>query len=813
MRKKAYILGAGPTGLITAWKLLEKDWDVTIIEKNKISGGLCRSWRWKKFIIDTGPHIFHTPDQSLKKFWLKNFGKLLIEGKFWCKNVQGKNFDKFYDYPLSVESLNKYENKLKKKIKLELKKIDPDQKNKAKSYKAYIDAFIGPTLRKMFFEKYPKKIWGIETDKMTPDWAPNRINFRKKILPFYTEEFCAVGKHGTGSVYLDIEKRIRKLQGKLKFNETVIGFTKKQNKIDKILTNKKKYILDKNSIVISTLPLNLTSRFLGQKNNLKFRGICSVYLFYNKKFLLPKKIHWLYFDSEQTIFNRITETKKLSKFTCPSNQTYLTAEITYSSGDKFSRINKKKVMKTVADQIHKTKIADIKDLFHTEINYEPYVYPIQFANYKKEVATIKSYVESFENLFSIGAGGEFNYADSQILFHKSFDLVNSLVTKFNDFTNESKNPTSIKFNKEVKIGKVKIGGNCKPYIIAEAGLNHNGSFQLAKQLIDKAKMAGCNSIKFQSFLPDTRISNKVKSENYAEKVIGTQESLSELFKRLSLSFKVQRKIFAYARKKNLEIFSTPFDFESADFLEKMKVPAFKIASVDLINLPLIKYVALKQKPIILSTGMSKISEIDEAVEAVRSTGNKNLILLHCNSSYPSSYSEMNLKFIETLKKMYDVPIGLSDHSTDLMASKVAITRGCNIVERHFTIDKNLEGPDHILSSDFKEIKELVSFKKIYNSWKSFWQISKKSTITKKNILTLLGDGIKKIQPNEYITLNSQKKSLYAKKFIRKGAKFSKNNICIKGPAGGIVPKFFDIIVNKTSKHEIAKDKPITWNDL
>jgi len=163
--------------------------------------------------------------------------------------------------------------------------------------------------------------------------------------------------------------------------------------------------------------------------------------------------------------------------------------------------------------------------------------------------------------------------------------------------------------------------------------------------------------------------------------------------------------------------------------------------------------------------------------------------------------------------MYDIPVGLSDHTTDLLAAKVAIARGCNVVERHFTIDKNLEGPDHILSSDLQEMKELVSFKKIYKKWESWWKISKKSPKLKKDIISLLGDGIKKIQPNEYITLNSQKKSLYAKKLINKGERFTKNNICIKGPTGGIVPKFFDIILNKSSKYKLAKDQPITWNDI
>ena len=135
--------------------------------------------------MDTGPHIFHTPDIELKNFWKKNFKDLLVEGKFYCKNVKGKNFEEYYDYPFSIEALNKFQPKVKNKIKKELKLCkNPETRRKAKNYKEYVDALIGPTLRKMFFEKYPKKIWGIDTNKMTPDWAPNRIKFRKKLNHF-----------------------------------------------------------------------------------------------------------------------------------------------------------------------------------------------------------------------------------------------------------------------------------------------------------------------------------------------------------------------------------------------------------------------------------------------------------------------------------------------------------------------------------------------------------------------------------------------------------------------------------------------------
>ena len=177
---------------------------------------------------------------------------------------------------------------------------------------------------------------------------------------------------------------------------------------------------------------------LGKKNNLKFRGVCSVYLFYNQKVILPKKIHWLYFDSEKTLFNRITENKKLSKFVAPKNQSFLTAEITYSLGDSFSKKSSKEIISQVVKDIAKTNLVDNQNLIDVSINYEPYVYPVQFMDYKSETYFIKSFIESFNNLYSVGAGGEFNYADSQILFHKSFDLVNSLTNKFNLFSNETK---------------------------------------------------------------------------------------------------------------------------------------------------------------------------------------------------------------------------------------------------------------------------------------------------------------------------------------------------------------------------------------
>jgi len=213
--------------------------------------------------------------------------------------------------------------------------------------------------------------------------------------------------------------------------------------------------------------------------------------------------------------------------------------------------------------------------------------------------------------------------------------------------------------------------------------------------------------------------------------------------------------------------------------------------MDIVNLPLIKYVAKTGKPMIVSTGMSTLGQIEEAVETVKVIGNKNLILLHCNSSYPAAQNEMNIKVIENLQRLFNIPIGLSDHTFGLFVSHTAIALGANVIERHFTLDRTFEGPDHILSSEPDEMAELVS-------------IAKK-------IPVVIGDGLKRIQPNEYDTLNTQRKSLYAACDIDKGHVITGEMIAIKGPGGGLLPRYLDIVIGRTAKGRIKKDYPIIWD--
>jgi N,N'-diacetyllegionaminate synthase len=793
MKKNAIILGAGPAGLITAWLLSNKGWSVKVFEKQNGVGGMCRSWKWKNNILDTGPHIFHTSDKKLWDFWKKSFGADLYVGEYWSKNVLGKNFDELYHYPLSLESIKNYPTNIRNKILSELKNIT--KKNiKSKNFFDHIKGQLGPTLADMYFKNYPEKVWGIGVNEMTADWAPKRIKLTDKSSPFFVNEFTGVGKYGTGKIYDIIKNNIIKNKGKIYLNCQINGFVQEKGNINQIkFKDKQNLIVNKNDIIISTLPITLTSNLLGYKSKLKFRGIRSIYILINKNRVLPKKINWLYYSSKEILFNRISEPKTMSPYLCEEKKTYLCAEITYSKNDKVDKMTFQEIKKIIKKDLIKAKLVNSNEIIDFSENKEDFVYPVQFTDYKYELSKTRFFVSRYNQLYNLGTGGEFEYSDSQILFHKSMDLVNVIDSK-NYMQDQSKKLIyNHKLNQEVKLGKKIVGNNSSVYVIAEAGLNHNGSLEIGKKLIDEAKKTRCDAIKFQTFKADSRVSNVVKSAKYAEKADGLQESIHEMFERLSLSYEDHKKLFDYAKIKKIEIFCTPFDEEDVDFLESLKVNFYKIASVDLVNIPLIKKVGLTGKPLILSTGMSNLGLIEDAVNAFKETGNQNLILLHCLSSYPANENEVNLNAIKTLKTSFKVPVGLSDHFPGIEMSLMSIGVGCNIIERHFTLNKSFEGPDHILSSELKEMSMLVNF--AHNS---------------KNIL---GSGEKIVQPSEFFVINTQRKSIYARKNIKKGEKLNKSNLTIKGPSGGLLPKYMEILINRPVKKLILKDTPITWDDI
>ena len=685
-KKKFIILGAGPVGLVTGMMLSQKGFNVEIYEMKNQVGGMCRSWKWNNFFLDTGPHIFHTDNSKLWKFWKRLFGKNLIPGTYRAKNVIGKSFETLVDYPLSIEALNQLPIEKRKLIKKELNNLNVDKK-KSTTFKSHVINQVGPTLQSLFYEDYPEKVWGVKTEDMTSEWAPKRIIFTKKTIPFFNKEYTAVGKYGTGHLYEIIKKKILKNGGKVFLNHKVEKFKYSESFIEEIIFgNKKKISLNKDDVIISSLPINLTSRLLGHKSKLKFRGIRSIYISIRKKRILPKKINWLYFADKNIIFNRVSEPKTMSKFLGPKNKTYLCAEICYSKNDYVDKMNFDEIKRIVKQNLLKTNlINNYNEIISISENKEDIVYPVQFKDYKVILSETKSFISRYSQLYSLGTGGDFDYADSQILFSKSIDLANILTDKYSKISNVIKMNNSVKTKSIVKLGKNKVGPGNRTFIIAEAGLNHNGDIKIAKQLIDNSVLCKCDAIKFQTFESNTRVSSKVKSVNYSEKADGLREDINQMFNRLKINYSFHKKIFAHAKKKKIPIFCTPFDIESVNLLEKLKVDFYKIASVDAVNIPLIEKVGFTRKPLILSTGMCNLTEVYDAVEAFKRTGNKNLILLHCLSSYPANEKEMNLNAILTMKNLFKIPVGLSDHYPGIDISVMSLGLGADIIERHFTL--------------------------------------------------------------------------------------------------------------------------------
>ena len=793
-QRKAYILGAGVSGLVAGWMLAKEKWDVTILEKEKCVGGLAHTQRWDEFNLDFGPHIYHTVNADLEKLWEKEFGDLFVKGEFWCKNVKGSNFDIFYDYPLSYEAIREYPPTIKNKVLEQLSKLDQDRKVAAKNYREYVEALVGSELQSMFFEAYPEKLWGLSTAEMTANWAPKRIELREKKAPFYTGRWNAVGKFGSGSIMERIAENIRQLEGSIRLNAEVRGLSHTETSIEEIrLSDGEAIRVLPDEIVISTIPINALARLLDIECSLSFRGVIAASLAFKKPSVLPEGIHFLYYDAPEIFFHRVSEQKKFSSGGFPNNRTFVTAEITYAVNDKLDRMNDQAIIRRTLDDLVRVGLAKKEDFLKGTVEKRPCVYPLLARDYEHQLRRIQSQLARNKSLYMVGGPAEYNYADIHINFLKAMDLAKTLANKYAELYRERRNQIMIRPRMTVELNGKKVGPGEKPFIIAEAGLNHNGKIELAIKLIDEAKKAGCDAVKFQSFKASSRVSNRVKKAHYAEQITGLEENIHELLSRLELSLEDHRKLFDHGKKIGIDVFFTPFDLSSVDLLESFQTPYYKIASSDLNNLPLLSRIAKTGKPVILSTGMATLGEVEESIQAILKEGNPNIILLHCLSSYPANPAEANLRVISTLRQTFQVPVGFSDHTVGLSVTIAALALGANVIERHFTLDRYLEGPDHIFSSEPAEMTELTKLARMTNE--------------------MLGDGVKTIQPSEYETINAFKKTIYAQTKIVAGTEISENMLAVKGPAGGLPPRYWQVVVGRKARRDIEVDHPITWDDI
>ncbi|UFT98887.1 N-acetylneuraminate synthase [Radiobacillus kanasensis] len=341
-----------------------------------------------------------------------------------------------------------------------------------------------------------------------------------------------------------------------------------------------------------------------------------------------------------------------------------------------------------------------------------------------------------------------------------------------------------------RIGSKIISYDSPTYIIAEVGVNHNGSLEMAEKLIEVAKQSGADAVKFQTFKSEKLVSKSAKKAKYQTVNTDEVETQLEMLKKLEFSHEEFKYLKKYCDEQDIEFLSTPFDEESADFLKEIGVHAFKIGSGDLTNLPLLKKIAKFNVPILLSTGMANLGEIEEAVHVLE---HSEFALLHCTSNYPAPVEEVNLKAMETMAKAFGKIVGYSDHTEgdEITISSVAL--GAKIIEKHFTLDRKLPGPDHAASIIPSELSNLVT---------AIRRVEKS-----------MGDGIKRCTPSEVDTKNVARKSLVALTELQRGTILTEGNLGIKRPGNGIEPKHYEKLLGKAVKNHVNEDNVIEWDDV
>ena len=325
-------------------------------------------------------------------------------------------------------------------------------------------------------------------------------------------------------------------------------------------------------------------------------------------------------------------------------------------------------------------------------------------------------------------------------------------------------------------------------IIAEAGVNHNGSIEVAKQLVDAAKESGADCVKFQTFKSENLVSKKAIKAEYQKQTTQSNESQFEMLKKLELSHNDFIELKKYCEKKEIEFLSTAFDFESIEFLKNLEIKFWKIPSGDITNLPYLIKIAQFGMPVILSTGMSNMDEIREAIRILTENGVIDLTVLHCTTEYPTPYNDVNLNAMLSIKDEFNIKIGYSDHTKGIEIPIAAVALGATVIEKHFTLDCQMEGPDHKASLEPKELKKMVE--------------------SIRNVEQALGNGNKEPASSEVKNMSIARKSIIANKVIHEGDYFSEDNLTVKRPGDGISPMLWFDVIGKVAKRDFQEDELI-----
>jgi N,N'-diacetyllegionaminate synthase len=333
----------------------------------------------------------------------------------------------------------------------------------------------------------------------------------------------------------------------------------------------------------------------------------------------------------------------------------------------------------------------------------------------------------------------------------------------------------------------------RTFIIAEAGVNHNGSLEIAKRLVEEASRAGADCVKFQTFRAEALTSRSAGKAAYQQQTTGGEGTQYEMLRSLELSEDDHVALLACCRAQGIEFLSSPFDEGSADLLDRLGVAAFKVPSGEVTNHAFLRHLAGKGKPLILSTGMSTLAEVAEAVEVILGAGTGQLSLLHCVTEYPAPYQEVNLRAMLTLKKAFGLPVGYSDHTAGTEIAVAAVALGASIVEKHFTLSRDMQGPDHRASLEPQELGAMVQ--------------------AIRHVETSLGSGVKEPAPCELKNIAIARKSVVATRDIGAGERLTRENVAVKRPGDGIRPVDLDKVIGLVATRHIAVESVVTWDHL
>ncbi len=331
------------------------------------------------------------------------------------------------------------------------------------------------------------------------------------------------------------------------------------------------------------------------------------------------------------------------------------------------------------------------------------------------------------------------------------------------------------------------------FVIAEAGVNHNGDIQIAKRLIDAAAEAGADAVKFQTFKTENIVCKTAQKAKYQLATTDQSETQFEMLKKLELTGQMHSELMEYCKQRNILFLSTPFDLESARYLADLGMQIFKIPSGEITNLPYLREIGKYCKKVILSTGMSGMDEVRAAVEVLRKNGTDDITLLHCNSQYPTPMSDVNLLAMVSMREEMDLPVGYSDHTQGVEIPIAATALGATVIEKHFTLDRTMEGPDHKASLEPDELKQMVQ--------------------GIRKIEAALGNGIKQISSSEKENVKISRKSIVAARMIGANETFTEENLTTKRPGTGISPMWWDELIGHCAKREYHQDDLILENEL